>query len=409
MWNKFDNNVDIFYPSLKVGVTNSNTKVEVFKKGDAIEPEYFGISSVGGYSKGASKSNKNTNSINPFDKYDVDIDQVEYWYCNDPVVFGTTNRTADFVSSTGYEVRNDDNGEVGGFFNRMSFPFFIRNAAMNVLLYDNSFMDLREDYPKVISSKGMSINFDEWGNIVSYTQVIPTSNKKIELPKEQIVYTKMNAVDSGLVGVSYVIPLKSYLEAKSSVENYTSEFFNRNGSPRLHYIIKTKNTELAKRMREKLKKMKPHEDIISNEDLEIKSTSQPITDMMFKEWLSYLNRLVIIGIGTPEIIAGFSEDSNKANSRIQLQGFKYRIKAIQTLLANVINTQIIPKYFPKSKAYIVFKDLDKEDSNLSAINRNKIAQTLAQYVKNGIMSPEEAKQIADYDLKNITSDMDVAE
>lgn len=382
----------------------SNTTASKF---EVLEPTFFeGISSSTRSSNRDSKK-KDVSTANAFDKYNVDVEDVHYWYCNDPVVFGGVNRVADFVGSSGYEIRNDESGEVKEFFDIFSLSNFFRNSTINLMAYDGLFVELRDDYPVVVSTYGMSVEFDRFGNVVGFSQSANRLTKKY--PKESIVYSKMNPIDSGITGVSPIIPLSSYLKAKESVETFTSEYFNRNGSPRLQYIIKTRNKELKSQIKERIKNMKPWEDLITGDDVEIKPISQPISDMMFKEWNNYLNRLEIIGLGIPEIVTGFSEGSNKANSRIQLQTFKYRIKAIQTLLANLVNTKILPHYFPGTKSYIVFKELDKEDSNLVAINRTKIAQALSNYVKNGILTVEEAKELALDDLKNITSDAEFTE
>lgn len=376
-------------------------------KNDVTEPTFFeGISQPDRTSNRDSKK-KDVSTADAFKKYNIDPEDVHYWYCNDPVFFGGINRVSDFVGSSGYEIRNDPTGEVRDFLDKFALSYFLRNCTINLMTYDALFVELRDDYPFVASSYGMSVKFDRYGNVVGFRQNVNGINK--DYPVDSIVYSKMNAIDAGITGVSPIIPLNSYLKAKESVETFTSEYFNRNGTPRLQYIVKTRNLKLKNQIKERIKNMKPWEDLITGDDVEIKPISSPISDMMFEKWNNYLNRLEIIGLGIPEIVTGFSEGSNKANSRIQLQTFKYRIKSIQTLLANLVNTKILPNYFPDTKAYIVFKELDKEDSNLVAINRTKIAQALSNYVKNGILTTEEAKELAMEDLKNITSDADFTE
>lgn len=375
---------------------------ELFSKSDVDSVDYY----VGSASSKSSNSNleKDENSKNPFSKYNVDPRMIERWYATDPVVHGSVNRVSDFVSSSGYEVKNDKNKKVTQFFEKISLPSFIRNLTGNIQLYDDSFIDLRDDYPKVVGTIGMSVIFNRKGEVTGYEQKLPNTSTTVRYDADRIVHVKMNMLGEGITGISPIVPLSTYLQSKSAVETYNAAFFDRNGTPRLHYIIKKKNKELRKKIKDRLKELKPHEDLITDEDVEVKPIANPITDAQFEGWTNYLNNIIIVGLGTPDVVAGFSEGSNKATSRTQLQTFKYRIKALQTCIANVINTKIIPRYFKGSEAYIVFKDIDREDSNLAAQNRAKIAQTISNYVKNGVLTIEEARAYAIDDLENLTSD-----
>ena len=335
----------------------------------------------------------------------IDPQTIINWYVRDPQVYGGINRLVDFVSSSGYDIKGESPENTEAFFEGMGLPYFLRLLTCNTLLFGNGFIELRDDAPTVVDSSNIKPVFNEVGRVVGFVQR-NIGGTDIPLPLDSLIHVKFDSLGFGIYGITPILPLQKFLTNKYKLEQHSAGYFDRNGVPRLHYKIKSKNPARIKLISEQVKSLRNYEDIVSPDDLEITPIAQNIDDMIYGNWLDYTNSSIRMGLGVPDIIAGFSRDSNKANSRMQYQAFKVRIKSMQTVLADAINNHIIPHYLGKdTKSYLVFRDFDKEDSNITAENRKIIAHTLSYYVKNGILTPEEAKERAIKDLDSMLKDV----
>ena len=334
----------------------------------------------------------------------ISAEQVKQIYLNDSFVYGAVNRLADAVTSEGYAIVGDNPKEVKKveeWCENVGIMLFLRKIVLNMVLFDDTFIELRDDGPFLVEPGTMKVVYDKYGRVQGYKQQLPGRNPKDQpvFSPDRIIHIKSADVGADIYGVSPIKPLQSIIASKMFSETYFAIYLKRMATPKLIFRYPLGASRIKDELKTMLSSQKAYEDWILPKDIEIEQINFGTNAEVVRDWLNYIREEILVALGVPSIVLGVGTDANKANASVQIKSFRYRVKAIQNYLKHIINSRILPKYFPRFKVKFMFKQVDAEDTELIAKNRYRMAQTLGWYVKWGILTPEEAKEVALDDLK----------
>ena len=250
----------------------------------------------------------------------------------------------------------------------------------------------------------MSIETDQKGEVLYYIQRV--NGKQIKIMPENMIHFNMNTLGTEVFGISAIVPLKRVISSKRLTEEYTNRFFIKNATPKVIYNVPDEwNQERKKLFGKQLAGLKPHSDIIVSDKVEAKVIGSPMTDMLFKEWLTYRREEILVAMGLFPILLGLPEGSNKSNSQVQFASFRLGVKAKQNALVNLINTRLLPALFGSSDLAYRYTGLSLEEYKLRADITHQLSRAYGNLVKQLILTPEEAKTRFDKMVDNYDKEL----
>ena len=327
------------------------------------------------------------------------------FFKQDPVIFGACSNIANWVSSSEktfvYKGRSSGKNvlkSVNEWAKDIMFNSKIRNWVLTHSIFDDVFIEVDEDNKDfyILDSETIEIRYDEKGRILSYEQNV--NGQVVPLSPDKIIHFKMNSAGSEMLGISSLVPLNNVIKSKEISEEYTNAFFYRHATPRIIYKVpETWPDEQVTAFTNLIARNNPHGDFAIPKDVDVQVVGSPITDMQFEQWLKYLREQILVAMGLFPILIGLPEGSNKANSGIQFDAFRLRIRAIQNEIEDCINTQLLPRLFKDKNLEFKFKSISFQEQKQKADIIHTLATSYEKLINCGMLTPEEAKKR--YDLK----------
>ena len=352
---------------------------------------------------------------------DRDIKLFRDMIVNDVVISTTIDATVDVVTAGGYDFFSRKNGKLNRkkakeMFNSfkfdMNFDEVLDNLSRCLLSYGMGFMELRSTKKKIIKELNIlettetTIDYDNFGEIHGYYQ--KGSGEEIYFAPDEVIYFRMKPFGSRVYPLWPLEPIAREYASNIYGNSYLQSIF-RNIPPHAMYILKSANTTQRKTFIQNLQivKQNPNSDLVAIGDADVK-TNIPSFDNGLMDVLKWLRQQIFAVTRVPPFWLGILEDAaNRGNAEAQIFAFETRIKKIQQIIENKINTDLLPKMGAKDMVFkfnpFSLKDektLLENAEKLKAIgaSRERIADFLTE--RGLTIHPDELEESVDNDKLN---------
>jgi len=167
-------------------------------------------------------------------------DLKNYWlyYRNEGTVFASLNSTAYNTVMVGYNIESDDEEAkklIQNLCDNIDLEDALLEATLYALIFGDAFLEKRHTTGGGISRlysvdpKTMIINYDKYGNIISYQQEIDGRKVEKEIKPEDIIHIRFLPIPGSPYGVSLIEPNIDIIDRKVSVEEAIYNSMRRHG------------------------------------------------------------------------------------------------------------------------------------------------------------------------------------
>lgn len=254
------------------------------------------------------------------------------------------------------------------FFDKIDLEDSLRTAFFQLYMWGDLYTNMIDPYDRfsIISAETMRLHIDEFGNVENYLQVVQSSSKSplLFLPNE-IIHRKFLDLGSEVYGYSFVESLATAILRLLKMENFNSDFFANNGTPKGSWAFYGISQSVYKKLILQLQKAKkkPHSDITlytpnPNGKIEYTKHADTMKDMEFIEGLKYQQMKIVKGTGVPLLMMGDPEGSNRATGFVQFYSFMLPIFACQRIIADILSNEFIPRKLGFDDVQFVFPQVD---------------------------------------------------
>jgi ribulose bisphosphate carboxylase small subunit len=388
------------------------------------------LASVGGVE--APRTTKETPEVER-----VEPEALELAYLTDSITFNSINKVTQAIMSAGYEVTakeedvrnyfNDFLDTIGKVGEDITFTELLKTIFQNQAIYGNAYIELvynkkltkivdlvaldpkRIDYAKTGAQK---IALDKYGKPIGYTQKIPLGvsteglgdpapkevslgPSEIFLMPERIAHFKLYTFGDRFYGVGLIEPgYKDIIYAKNIKDAQTNSIFTRGTGPIIDYVGDQDHYPTAEQIKSTAKKLSelkysryfafPYWHDI--QPLEIKHSD------IVNDTIRYLQESQAASLGVPLAFAtGSGERTNRATLSNQQRFLEFTLRDIVNRTIASIRKYIFSRISRTQK----FKEIpDIRWGYLGTEEINDKAGRLNNYVKTGILKPEEARGYA---------------
>ena len=261
-------------------------------------------------------------------------------------------------------------------------------------------------YFKLLHPKTMTVKRDMKGNLEGYEQrpsYLETKTQTplvIDFPPEKIIHFAFNPVADSAYGTSRFERIRSMLERKLGYEDDAALIVRRYASPIVWYQCGLPNIPATQAQMDKFKTslttMRAGDELITSTavTVEILGAQQKTLDM--KPYLEHVDRNLMMGMLTPEVLMGQGQDRTQATAEIEMQSFIYIVKALQRLVKSKIEGEIFTRILGRSKEAMdreTIHDLPHIEWNIIESERDRF-QRVSLLIKNDVCKLNEARVMA---------------
>ena len=316
---------------------------------------------------------------------DADLKLFRQMIINDVVISTSIDATVDVITCGGYDFFLRKAGKVNkkkakelhnSFKYDMAFDEVVDNLSRNLIGYGLGYMELRSTKKKIIKelhileTTEMRIDYDTFGEIGGYYQ--SGSAAQVRFEPDEVIYFRLKPMGSR---VYPMWPLESIAKEYASNiygNNYLQAIF-KNIPPHAMYILKSANTTQRKTFIQNLQivKQNPASDLVAIGEADVK-TNIPAFDNGLLEVLKWLRQQIFAVTRVPPFWLGILDDAaNRGNAEAQIFAFETRIKKIQQIIENKINSELLPRMGAKDMVF-KFNPFSLKDEKTLLENAEKL-------------------------------------
>lgn len=334
---------------------------------------------------------ENTKSSNfNFGGKDVGVDHPFDWellesaYLTTPIIQGAIDKHVDFVMGGDYGVMSDKESilrRYKEFTAEQDFDTKLRVVVRNTLIFGSGFMEVvwragNVDQLKVIDSKSMYVRRDDKGKLLGYTQVVPGksmgSAELVLFKPDEIIHFSFNNTGSSPYGTSIMRSLfgegvsstiKQYLE--TNIAN--TQLLKKQVSGKLHIQVGDKDNHPTQEdiddLTRKLEQSKNNTEWVTSFLVKMNVLGYEGKSLDMTPFINYTEDQMVCGLQTPQVLLG-KGNVNEGLANIQMEGFEYRVKSIQSFIGTGLENNLFDKMFGIGKYHFVWgrrvkKELDE--------------------------------------------------
>jgi len=309
-----------------------------------------------------------------------------YWdyYYGDGTIFAALNTTAWNTVMVGYNLIAEDEDAkklIKNFFDIINIERMARQSTLYTLIFGDSFTEKVYNKGKdisrlkVIDSRTMLINSDEYGDVQSYQQEI--SGKKQPIIKtEYIMHLRFFEIPGSPYGVSLIAPNKDTIDRKVSTDEALFNAIKRHGTLKWVATVGSEKDgqippdSVMDNIKEELEDITEKNEFVVPWFIDLKTIDEQGIEGV-EEYFNYFQTQLVIGLLCPEEALGLGKGSTEATARIKAIMYERMIKAFQHELENTIREELINPTLEKNgfdinTVHIKFNQVTEEDEALKA-------------------------------------------
>ena len=254
---------------------------------------------------------------------------------SDPDVRACIDAIVDAVTTNGWIVESEDEGvkkRVEEYIEKWGeddFWMFLRNLTGVLVIFDEAYLEVTGDFPRIIAPWTMQVKRDNYGRVTGYIQ---QTAYKVEFEPEEIVHIVLHPLADRAYGSPKLVTLRRILEAKREAELFYYTVFMRKGVLSKAIILKQFDDMTFKKVEDQLKRTKPGDDLLLAGDIEVVDLGNPVRELQILEMLRDFRQKVLAVFRVPPIVYGLEGGVNLETSRNQMVNFQQHIRSLQRVI-----------------------------------------------------------------------------
>ena len=369
----------------------------------------------------------------------MDFSELEKVYKADPIVFNSINKAVQMIMSAGYEIQADSEttkeyfvnflNEIGNIGESLTFDEILESVFKYQMIYGNAYIELvfnknkdrivdlalfdpkRLDYAKDSQNK---ILLDEFGRPVGYAFKVENATpnmgdkppekyknqisldyNQIFVSRDRVCHFKLYTVGDRFYGIGLIEPAYISILRKMKIEEaQTNSIYSRGTYPVIAYVGDEHHEATPQDIDAVLKNLvnlqhnryMAFQHWVKVQPLEVKQSD------IVETTLEYLRLNEAASLGMPLAFAtGSGENTNKATLYTQSRFLEFTLNDIVKRTLSTLRKYMFKRisFYNKVRgnAWIKWGDIGAEEINDKA-------QRLINYIKTGVLKPEEIKDFA---------------
>lgn len=240
---------------------------------------------------------------------------------------------------------------------------------------------------QLMKSSTVTINYDETGQVVSYTQL--AAGKERVFKKEDVIHLSLVNIGGEPYGFSGLEPLLKDIATLIFAKDFSGKYFENDGTPNFLFTMPEDNPDsrnfelLKKELTELKKKDQKFRNLVVTGNVGVQQIQKFNKDMEYSKLIQHFTQLVLIGLGVPTHRINYTLTDTQSGSQINraYEGYYKKISFYQKIIENRLNKDL---FLPHFKTELKFNRAYKLDEMREA----QIAQITSQI---GMMTIEELR------------------
>ncbi len=285
--------------------------------------------------------------------YNVLMDMVE----SDPILFRACDMTVTLLTSKGFDFIGKNNEQIRRarklFKNELDFDNVIRNVLWQLIVYGNSYLELRWNESKTqimelhpLESTEIKIKYSKNGEIQYYLQKVAEKDED-KWPKfetDEVIFFRLYWIGAQVYSKNPFKAIGRNFATSIYANDYLTSIF-RNLSPKIIYFLKTSSEKSRKLFIENLIRAKtnPNIDVVAMGEAFDSKVAQVQFDNGLIDVLKWLEKRVLMITGVPPHWMGIVDGTNRGIGENVTIPYESKIKDLQHEIASQINKELMPK------------------------------------------------------------------
>ena len=257
---------------------------------------------------------------------------------SDPDVRACIDAIVDAVTTNGWIIESESEqikNRVEQYINKNwgedDFWMFLRNLTGVLIIFDEAYLEVTGDFPRIIAPWTMKVKRDQYGKITGYVQ--HAQGRFINFEPEEIVWIKLHPLGTRAYGSPITATLRRTLEGQMYAELFIRDAFMRKGVLSKAFILKTGSKEEYEKLKAMINQSSPGSSLTIKGDIEIQDLGHPFRELQILDLLREYRQKIISVSGVPPILLGLEGGENLETSRNQINAFVMMVKSLQRIIS----------------------------------------------------------------------------
>lgn len=283
-----------------------------------------------------------------------DLKKYYKYYRGDNTVFASLNATAFNTVMVGYNVYSD-NKQAEDLISRtcdyLGLSRVLLEATLNVLIFGDAYLEKRRirrgDVVKLfpVNPQTMIINYNQFGEVISYQQEIDGRKVGSEVKPEDIIHIRFFPIPGSPYGVSLIEPNIDIIDMKQGTNEALYNAIRRHGTRKLVVTVGDEKdgqlppTAVMDDIKTKLEDINEINEFIVPWMIKF-STIDEKGIQGIEEYYNYFLTQLVTGLMCPEEALGLGKGSTEATARVKAILYERMIKAYQLVLSETMREDL---------------------------------------------------------------------
>jgi len=255
---------------------------------------------------------------------------------SDPDVRACIDAIVDAVTTNGWiieseseQIKNRVEQYIDKNWGEDDFWMFLRNLTGVLIIFDEAYLEVTGDFPRIIAPWTMKVKRDQYGKITGYVQ---QTAYKVEFEPEEVVHIVLHPLADRAYGSPKLVTLRRILEAKREAELFYYTVFMRKGVLSKAIILREYDDKTFRMVEDQLRQTKPGDDLLLGGEIQIVDLGNPVRELQILDMLRDFRQKVLAVFRVPPIVYGLEGGVNLETSRNQMVNFQQHIRSIQRII-----------------------------------------------------------------------------
>ena len=307
------------------------------------------------------------------------------YYTQENTIFAAINYTAWNTVMSGFEVYGispEAHQAIEEFRRRTDLDSKLLDATIYCLVFGDAFLERIYNKSetkllniKVVNPITMTIEYDEYGRIQGYRQIINGQPSELIDPK-YIAHFRFFPQPDSPYGVSLIQPNIDTLKRKVRTDKAIANAIIRHGTPK--YIVSvgsegvTENIpdSVFEEIKRELRNISEKNEIIVPWLIKIDTIDEKGIKGV-EDYFNYFQSQLVVGLLCPEEALGLGRGSTEATARVKALMYERMIKSFQLKLSRFLEREIFKPFlvgegFENEEPRVIFRSVTDEDEAMKA-------------------------------------------
>ena len=304
--------------------------------------------------------------------------------------FLQSNRFKEVMSSMLWDALATGNGylyktpqlgkkELKGIIDKLPLNIEYKAKFIDDLLKEKD-INIKSKFVEVPSST-MRIIYDKNGQIKEYVQQVGVN--KISFAPDEIIHFRYMKIDGKVYGFTPLSSLTAELDTLAYIKDYARYYFEKGGVPNWMFILEDESPDspttqsFRKTMQLYADVQNKWKSLIVTGKVDVKDINRLTKDMEFRELARYITQVLVMTWGVPSSrLSDMLSEKGTRGATVSTEGYYRKISAMQDLLEELINVNLLPAFEVQLKFNRTYKQDEVREVQIEKVKTDVAEQRL---------------------------------